>query len=187
MQVTGELMKEHQMILKYLDLLERYVEFSKTSRCENIFLEKAQDFISFIQQFVDTYHHAKEEDVLFQYLQAPGVLSHCNPLPVMLSEHEQGRMYVQNMADAVVNINIESLYENAYSYCQLLRQHIFKEDNVLYRMAENGLSEQEKIAVESEYKKIEKNLNKILNWNVYEEKYSDLENHINNKVLTIEP
>jgi hemerythrin-like domain-containing protein len=182
MQVTDELMKEHQMILKYLDLMERYIEFSKTSRRENILLEKAQDFISFIQKFADTYHHAKEEDVLFKYLQAPGVLSHCNPLPVMLSEHEQGRMYVRNMIDALANINIESLYENIYGYCQLLRQHIFKEDNVLYPMAEDGISDEDKISLENEYKHIEEKLNKQAIWNEYEEKYSELENCLNSNM-----
>lgn len=182
MQVTDELMKEHQLILKYLDLMERYVEFSKTSRRENILLEKAQDFISFIQQFADTYHHAKEEDVLFKYLQTPGVLTHCNPLPVMLSEHEQGRTHVRNMIDAVENINIENIYENVSDYCQLLRQHIFKEDNVLYPMAENGLPDEDKIAVESEYKQIEKKLNKQVIWNEYEEKYSELENCLNSNM-----
>jgi hemerythrin-like domain-containing protein len=186
MQVTDELMKEHQMILKYLELMERYIEFSKASRRENILLEKAQDFISFIQIFTDTYHHAKEEDVLFKYMQAPGVLSHCNPLPVMLSEHEQGRMYVLNMIDAVANSNIESLYEIIYGYCQLLKQHIFKEDNVLYSMAENGLSDEDKIAIESEYQQIEEKLDKQAVWNDYEEKYSALENYLNSKISITE-
>ena len=109
MQVTHELMNEHQLILKYLNLMERYVEFSQTNDNKYLLMEKAQDFISFIQIFTDTYHHAKEEDVLFKYLQAPGVLSHCNPLPVMLSDHEQGRMYAQNMKDALANNDLITL------------------------------------------------------------------------------
>ena len=175
-------MNEHRFILKYLDLMERYIKFSQANRHENLLLEKAQDFISFIQKFADTYHHAKEEDVLFKYLQAPGVLSHCNPLPVMLSEHEQGRMYVRNMKDAAANANMESLCENAYGYCQLLRQHIYKEDNVLYPMAENGISDDDKIALENEYKQIEEMLNKQIIWNEYEEKYSELESCLNSKM-----
>ena len=186
MQVTDELMKEHQMILKYLELMERYIEFTKASRRENILLEKTQDFISFIQVFTDTYHHAKEEDVLFKYMQAPGVLSHCNPLPVMLSEHEQGRMYVLNMINAVANMNVDSLYESIYGYCQLLKQHVFKEDNVLYSMAENGLSDEDKIAIESEYQQIEGKLDKQAVWNYYEEKYSALENYLDSEISITE-
>ena len=182
MQVTQELKNEHQLILKYLDLIERYIEFSQTNKSENLLLEKAPDFISFIQKFADTYHHAKEEDILFKFLQAPGVLTHCNPLPVMLSEHEQGRMYVQNMKDAAENADMESLCNNANGYFQLLKQHIYKEDNVLYPMAENGLSDDDKIAVENEYKLIEEKLNKQVIWNEYEEKYSELESYLDSKM-----
>lgn len=181
MQVTQELMNEHQLILKYLDLIDRYIEFNEGNTDENLLLEKAQDFISFIQEFADTYHHAKEEDILFKYLQKPGVLSHCNPLPVMLSEHEQGRMYLQNMKDATTNANMESLCNNARGYSQLLKQHIFKENNVLYPMAEEGISDDDKIAIEKEYKQIEEKLNKQKIWNEFEEKYSELESCLDSK------
>lgn len=186
MQVTHELMHEHQLILKYLDLMERYVELSQANKNKDLFLEKAQNFISFIQKFTDTYHHAKEEDALFKYLQAPGVLSHCNPLPVMLSEHEQCRSYVRAMNSALENNNLTELCENASVYSQTLRQHIFKEDNVLYPMAENGLSDDDKIALDNEYKQIEEKLDKQAIWKEYEEKYSELESCLNNKVTITE-
>ncbi|RKZ49435.1 MAG: hypothetical protein DRQ48_01440 [Gammaproteobacteria bacterium] len=175
MQVTHELMNEHQLILKYLDLMERYVEFSQTNDNKDLFLQKAQDFISFVQIFTDTYHHAKEEDVLFKYLQAPGVLSHCNPLPVMLSDHEQGRVYTQNMKDALANNDLKTLCDNACAYSQTLKQHIFKEDNILYPMAESGISDDDKIALENEYRQIEEKMDKQAIWNEYEEQYSELE------------
>jgi len=57
MQVTQELINEHQLILKYLDLMERYIEVSQENKDENLLLENAQGFISFIQKFIDTYHH----------------------------------------------------------------------------------------------------------------------------------
>ncbi len=182
MQVTHELMNEHQLILKYLDLMERYIQFSQTNRDENLLLEKAQDFINFIQKFADTYHHAKEENILFKYMQEPGVLSHCNPVPVMLHEHEQGRMYVQYMKDDVANANLENLCENAYGYCQNLRQHIFKEDNVLYPMAEEGISDDDKIALDIEYRQIDEKLEKQKIWNEFEEKYSELESCLDSKM-----
>ena len=186
MQVTHELMNEHQLILKYIDLMERYIEFSQTNKSDNLLLEKAQDFISFIQKFADNYHHAKEEDILFKYLQVPGVLSHCNPLPVMLADHERGRMYVRNMKDALENNNLNNLCENTSAYSQLLKQHIFKEDNVLYPMAENGMSDDDKISLENEYKQIEEKLNKQAIWNEFEEKYSELESCLNRKMsLTV--
>jgi len=166
--------------------MERYVEFSQTSDNKDLFLEKAQNFISFMQIFTDTYHHAKEEDILFKYLQAPGVLSHCNPLPVMLSDHEQGRMYTQNMKDALANNDLKTLCDNACAYSQTLKQHIFKEDNILYPMAENGISDDDKIALKNEYRQVEEKMDKQAIWDEYEEKYSELESCLNNQVTTTE-
>ena len=186
MQVTQELINEHQLILKYLDLMERYIKISQENKDENLLLENAQGFISFIQNFIDTYHHAKEEDILFKYLQAPGVLSHCNPLPVMLSDHEQGRMYTQNMKDALANNDLKTLCDNACAYSQTLKQHIFKEDNILYPMAENGISDDDKIALENEYRQVEEKMDKQAIWDEYEEKYSELESCLNNQVTTTE-
>jgi len=182
MQVTHELMNEHQLILKYLDLMERYVEFSQTNNNEDLLLQKAQDLISFTQKFTDTYHHAKEEDILFKYLQAPGVLSHCNPLPVMLSDHEQLRMYVRNMKGALENNDLITLCDNVSAYTQQLKAHIFKENNILYPMAEDGLSDDNKIAIENEYKQFEEKLDKQAIWNEYEEKYTELESCLNSKL-----
>ncbi len=182
MQVTHELVREHQLFVKYLDLMERYIDFSKTDRHDNLLLNKAQDFLSFFQVFADNYHHAKEEDILFKYLQAPGVLTHCNPVSVMLHEHKQGRAYVQNMKDAAEQEELGSLCENAMNFSQLLKQHIFKEDNVLYPMAENGLSDDDKAAVSNEYQQIEDKLNKLGIWEEYENTYSELENCLNSKI-----
>ncbi len=186
MQVTHDLMNEHQLILKYLDLMEQYIEFSQANRDENLLLEKAQDFTNFIEKFADAYHHAKEEDILFKYLQEPGVLSHCNPLPVMLNEHEVGRKYVQDMKNDVANANLGNLCKNIQGFCQNLRQHIFKEDNVLYPMAEEGISEDDKISIENEYKQIEDTLGKQKIWNEFEEQYSKLENCLESKMAVPE-
>jgi hemerythrin-like domain-containing protein len=186
MQVTHELMNEHQMILKYLDLMERYIEFSKIDRDENLFLEHAQDFVNIIHKFADTYHHVKEEDILFKYMDGPDVLPHCNPLPVMLNEHEIGRKYLQDIKNDVANANLENLCKNIDGYCQNLRQHIFKEDNVLYPMAEEGISEDDKIAIENEYKQIEEKLGKQKLWNEFKEKCSKLENYMESKIAAAE-
>ncbi|MBL1141475.1 MAG: cation-binding protein [Proteobacteria bacterium] len=186
MQVTDELMNEHQLILKYIDLMEQYIKFSYENNDEgNMLLEKAQDFIDFIKKFADNYHHAKEEDVLFKHLQTPGVLSHCNPLPVMFSEHDQSRIFLKNMTEAVATSNRESFCENALNYGQLLQQHIMKENNILYPMAEEGLSDENKVALEKEYKQIEEKLNKSELWNKYEEKYTELKNCLDSKSVLV--
>ncbi len=109
-------------------------------------------------------------------------MSNCNPLLVMPSDHDKGRMYVRSINTALINSNIETLCENAYAYSQHLKQHIFKEDTVLFPTAENEISDKDKIVLENEYRQIEEKLNRRVIWNEYEEKYSALESYLNSKI-----
>ena len=101
MIATENLMKEHQLILNYVDLMERYVETNSKNSNTTILLENANFFIKFIHEFADHFHHAKEENILFRYLEIPGVLTHCNPVPQMMLEHEKARDFVRNMENAI--------------------------------------------------------------------------------------
>ncbi|MEE8321593.1 MAG: hemerythrin domain-containing protein [Gammaproteobacteria bacterium] len=183
MQVTNDLMNEHQLILKYISLMEQYIKFSLANQNEQLFSEKAEVFIGFIRNFADTFHHAKEEDILFKHMEAPGVLSHCNPLPQMLLEHEQGRQFVQGMKSAVESADLDNLINNAGNYGALLKEHIFKEDNILYPMAEAGIPNEDKSPILDEYKKAEERLDSQAVWIEYEEKYKELENCLNERQL----
>ena len=49
MHISDDLKKEHQLILKYIDLMERYIEFSLENSNKPILLDKAEEFIGFIQ------------------------------------------------------------------------------------------------------------------------------------------
>ena len=48
MLATENLMKEHQLILKYIDLMERYAQLSIKNAQPSMLMEKAPYFIEFI-------------------------------------------------------------------------------------------------------------------------------------------
>ncbi|HEY8035163.1 MAG TPA: hemerythrin domain-containing protein [Methylobacter sp.] len=175
MLATENLMKEHQLILKYVDLMEHYVEFSLNHPDTPVLLEKAAGFIGFIHEFADHFHHAKEEDILFRYLEVPGVLTHCNPVPQMLMEHEKAREYVRNMEQAVQTKAVNVLADNAAQYARLLKEHIYKEDNILYPMGENGLSDEAKTALLKEYAETDRRLDSRAIWDKYKNIYKEFE------------
>lgn len=175
MLATENLIKEHQLILKYVDLLERYAEFSLKHPYAPVLLEKAADFIGFIHEFADHFHHAKEEDILFRYLVVPGVLTHCNPVPQMLMEHDKAREYVRNMERAVQAKAVNALADNAAQYARLLKEHIYKEDNILYPMGEGGLSGEAKTALLKECAQTDERLNSRAIRGKYEALHTELE------------
>jgi len=179
MLATEDLMKEHQLILKYIDLMERYAEFDLKDLIAPILFENANCFIQFIHEFADHFHHAKEEDILFRYLEVPGVLTHCNPVPQMLFEHSKAREFVRNMENAIQAKKINELTTNAGQYARLLKEHIYKEDNILYPMAERGLSDEAKSSLLKEYIETDNRLNSHAIWLKYEILCTELEQQLN--------
>ena len=179
MLATENLMKEHQLILKYVDLMERYAEFGLKNLNGPFLFEKADCFIQFIHEFADDFHHAKEEDILFRYLGVPGVLTHCNPVPQMLFEHNKAREFVRNMENALQTKDINMLVLNAEQYAKLLKEHIYKEDNILYPMAERGLSDDAKSSLLREYSDTDNRLDSHAIWRKYEILCTELENKLN--------
>jgi hemerythrin-like domain-containing protein len=179
MLATENLMKEHQLILKYVDLMERYAEFGLKELNTSILFEKANCFIRFIHEFADHFHHAKEEDILFRYLDVPGVLTHCNPVPQMVFEHNKAREFVSNMENAIQAKELNELAANAGAYAKLLREHIYKEDNILYPMAERGLSDEAKSSLLKEYTETDNRLNSQDIWRKYEILCTELEQQLN--------
>lgn len=130
---------EHQNILKVIDVLERAADkIENGAEIKKEFFEKAIDFI---RGYADKFHHAKEEDILFKELGKDTVEMHCNPIDQMLVEHDEGRSFVKQMEEGVEENNREKIVEGARGYVNLLREHISKEDQVLYPMADQVLDE----------------------------------------------
>ena len=179
MLATEHLMKEHQLILKYVALLESYVELSTKNREPSLLFEKAPVFIQFIHEFADEFHHAKEENILFRYLEELGVLTHCNPIPQMLNEHGKARELVLNMENALLTNDIAKLEINGVEYARLLKEHIYKEDNILYPMGERGLSDTAKSSLLKEYAETDERLDSQSIWYQYEALATDLESQLN--------
>jgi hemerythrin-like domain-containing protein len=179
MLATENLMKEHQLILKYIDLMERYVEFGLKEFNAAMLFEKADYFVQFIHEFADHFHHAKEEDILFRYLDVPGVLTHCNPVPQMMFEHNKAREFVRNMKNAIQAKDIKELALSAGQYARLLKEHIYKEDTILYPMAERGLSDEAKSSLLKDYTETDNRINSQDIWRKYEILYNELELQLN--------
>lgn len=144
---TGILSDEHRVIERVLEAVERLAKGPVGA------LEPWKKAIEFIRGFADECHHFKEEKVLFPALEAHGIPNEGGPVGMMLTEHEEGRSYVRAMLAALTLIESkneagkESLRQSAQAYCRLLREHIQKEDDVLFRMADDVIpaDEQQKL------------------------------------------
>jgi len=160
MKPTEELKEEHKVILRMLKILERAAQdLEEGKKVPAEIFKKAVDFI---RNFADRCHHGKEENTLFPMMEKYGIPREGGPLGVMLYEHTLGRNFVKGMAEADEKYekgdksSIEDLIKNARGYAGLLAPHIFKEDNILYPMADRNIPEKEQKVLEEKFEKVEK-------------------------------
>ena len=123
--------------------------------------DTVRQMADFLKNFVDRCHHTKEEKHLFAAMHAHGMPMTTGPLAVMLREHEQGRVHVRAIAEAVGKTGIPSassarkVKDELSTYAVLLRGHIDKEDNVLYPMADRLLTADEQNALMQAFERVE--------------------------------
>lgn len=141
---TEILSDEHRVIERVLDALQRL-----TAVPVNPLLEQWRKALDFFRHFADQCHHFKEEKVLFPALEEHGIPREGGPIGMMLAEHEEGRGHVRSMIDAVEQVAqgngaaSTTLLDHARAYVTLLREHIQKEDDILFRMADEVIPEEE--------------------------------------------
>ena len=155
MKSVERLKAEHDLIERGLALLEKAVVCIEAS--QPVPEGFAQWAPRFFQQFADQCHHAKEEDVFFPVLKQRGIPEQGGPIGVMLHEHVLGRDCVGRMREAsqAQPFDARTFAQAARQYIPLLRQHIFKENNVLFRMAEQVMSEADDADVTGRFSQVE--------------------------------
>jgi len=144
---TAELRHEHEVILRALAVLERAGERLATGAPVD---EAALgELVALIRMFADRCHHGKEEDTLFPVLREKGVGS---TLSVFLDDHVEGRGYLTTLAGSAPDAERASA---ARKYVGLLRDHIQRENEVLFPMADDVLSHDEHAELARRYAEVE--------------------------------
>lgn len=127
------LVDEHTLIKKWIGLIPKVLETINISSVrDREFLNDGLDFIRF---YADKFHHAKEEDILFEYTD-----KNLDIIKTILKDHENARSYVRASALAIEKNDCDELKKNLSLYKELLTEHIDKEDKILYPWIDRGLS-----------------------------------------------
>ena len=143
MKPIEDLTAEHDGILLMLDVLERMSE--RITAGESVPTDHVKQVLDFLQVFADKCHHGKEELLLFPAMEEAGVPKEGGPLAVMLSEHGRGRQFIGEMNSLVNSYEkgesgaLLVFTTPALQYVDLLRSHIWKENNVLFPMAKKAV------------------------------------------------
>jgi hemerythrin-like domain-containing protein len=159
-KATEELMQEHRVIERVLTALERAA--TRLSKGQDVYLRFFAGTTVFIKNFADGYHHQKEEGILFPAMIENGLSRETGPVAVMLAEHEEGRRLTQKMRQSLERLQgcedpaRNELVQNATGYIKLLRQHIYKEDNILFPMADKVIPADQQQQITEAFKLLER-------------------------------
>ncbi len=141
MKATEVLMEEHRVIENVLASLETAA--NRILEGQLIPMDFFFTAADFIKNFADGCHHKKEEGILFVALEANGMPQDMGPVGMMLADHEEGRRLTRAMREGAERVQggdatgLSQIAKNALDYTTLLREHIQKEDNVLFPMADD--------------------------------------------------
>lgn len=153
---TENLENDHIYVLRLTEVMKKLVE----KKAENT--DHMETIVNLVRYFADGLHHAKEEDLLFPAMIKKGFSAEQGPVAVMLAEHVQGRAYIKGASDGITAFKsgdrkaLDSIYENLEEYAFLLTAHIGKENNILFRMADQTLSAEEQSLLLAQFDDVEK-------------------------------
>ncbi|WP_320053173.1 hemerythrin domain-containing protein [uncultured Acetobacteroides sp.] len=159
MKATQQLKDEHEGIKLMLKIMEKISIAIEQGKEPNV--AHYERIVDFLKGFADKCHHGKEEDILFPELEKHGIPNEGGPVGVMLSEHRKGREYIKALADALEDLKAgnknaaKGIVEASAGYVQLLRNHIEKENNVLFMMADKVLDEKEQSEIYEAFERLE--------------------------------
>lgn len=128
-KIVETLIHEHNYI-KELIYVMKYISTKAN------FLEKYQTDIATISNYLsiyaDKFHHQKEEDLLFSLFRDKEIVS------AMFEEHELGRSFRKAIVESTNDTDAKNYIDQ---FCEMLENHIYKEDNVLFPYLDNLLTE----------------------------------------------
>jgi hemerythrin-like domain-containing protein len=156
---TQLLMDEHRVIEQVLTCLEAMTAEARSAG--KLDGPHARDAVAFFRAFADQCHHGKEESQLFPLLESKGFSPEEGPTGVMRREHDLGRGHVRAMNEAIEGAAqgdagaLNTFADHALAYVHLLRDHIGKEDQCLFPMANQALGEADQQALLAKFQHVE--------------------------------
>lgn len=151
------LMEEHKLIVGFLDQLAQVLHKLESSSSYSDFSPHSKELEEIAYHLIETEkHHKREEEGLFPILEQHGIQE---PPAIMVMDHEEFwpiKERIQELAASTKGDQTEhkssrpaftafkqELLEIGPKLVEGLKDHIFKEDTIIYQMALNAVSEGE--------------------------------------------
>lgn len=138
---TASLRRDHELIEKVIKAMESTIQLLNDGKQipESILLP----VIDFSKNFTDVCHHSKEEKSLFPALEQAGLPTNMGPIAMMLIDHQRSREIGTEMEASAKEYlssgDSTKLVSDMQQYVEHITEHLWKENNKLFMMAEARL------------------------------------------------
>lgn len=138
---TTSLRRDHELIEKVIKAMESTIQLLHDGKQipESILLP----VIDFSKNFTDVCHHTKEEKSLFPALEQAGLPTNMGPIAMMLIDHQRSREIGAEMEisakEYLSSGDSTKLVSDMQQYVEHITEHLWKENNKLFMMAEARL------------------------------------------------
>ena len=149
---------EHKLIMRVVKLLP--IIQRRTEQGAKL-PEVLMTVVDFFQNYADKSHHAKEETVLFPLLVKRGAPPSGCPVGALHSEHDQGRLLMKALGDAVQRFAKgdaearKQIAEYLKAATSFYTDHIWKEDYLLFPMSHKILNETDEQELQKQFIKVD--------------------------------
>lgn len=138
---TVSLRRDHELIEKVIKAMEATIQLLNDGK--QIPESILYPVIDFSKNFTDVCHHSKEENALFPALEQAGMPQNMGPIAMMLIDHERSREIGKKMEESAKEYidsgNSTNLVNDMKEYTEHITEHLWKENNKLFMMAEARL------------------------------------------------
>ena len=138
---TVSLRRDHDLIEKVIKSMEVTIQLLEGGK--QIPDSILNPVIDFSKNFTDVCHHSKEENALFPALEQAGMPSNMGPIAIMLMDHQRSRelaKFMEESAKEYLNSgSSKNLIDYMRQYVEHVTEHLWKENNRLFLMAEARL------------------------------------------------
>ena len=156
---TDMLREDHDLIFLVLRAMKAEVHnFESTGK---INLDKIEKFLDFTENFSDGYHHIKENK-LFRLLEENGMSKDSSSISELYKEHTHDKVFTMSISKNIEaakqgdSESLKEIKENLSAYIEMVKNHIYTENNIIFNNAERMLNRVAMDILEIEYHQFDK-------------------------------
>ena len=151
---------EHKLIVRVVEMLPLIQQKVEKGDVDP---EVLLAFVDFFQVYVGKSHHVKEEEVLFPLLVKRGVPLNGCPISDLRNEHDQGRMHMRALGEAVRRYidgvsDAKQIADYLRHAADFYKGHIWKEDFLLFSMSRKVFNDSDQDELLKEFMSVDSKL-----------------------------